>query len=385
MNWQPHLQAALEAQHGKQAYRRRTARLADTPLPYISVNGQSYLNFAGNDYLGLSRDSHVIAAWQQALAQYGAGSGGSPLVTGHTDAHEALENELAGWQGYERALLFPSGFAANQALLLGLLDKHTILLADKYCHASMQEAAALSPAVYRRFAHQRYDILEQQLAEHAGQRVLVASEGVFSMDGDCADITRLHALCREYGAWLLIDDAHGLGVLGEAGKGSAAAAGVKPELLVLTFGKAVGAMGAAVLCSHTVAEYLTQFARHLIYSTAMPPAQATALSAALARVRQGDALRTRLQHHIQTFQTALQQYGLSQYLLPSHTAIQPFLCGSNQAALAAAEKLRTRGLHVPAIRPPTVPQGQARLRITLTAAHKTEHIQTLAESLRHAV
>ncbi|MDO5640325.1 MAG: 8-amino-7-oxononanoate synthase [Neisseria sp.] len=385
MNWQQHLQTALAAQRDKQAYRRRIPRRADTAAPWLESGGRRYLNFAGNDYLGLSRDAAVIAAWQQALAQYGAGSGGSPLVTGHTDAHATLEEQLADWQGYERALLFPSGFAANQALLLGLLDKDAVLLADKYCHASMQEAAALSPARYRRFAHQRYDMLGQQLAEAADKRILVASEGVFSMDGDCADIGRLNALCREYGAWLLLDDAHGIGVLGEEGKGSAAAAGVKPDLLVLTFGKAVGAMGAAVLCSHTVAEYLTQFARHLVYSTAIPPAQAAALSAALMRIRAGDDLRARLQQNIHTFQTTLQQYGLHQRLLPSSTPIQPFVCGSNEAALAAAAALRERGLYVPAIRPPTVPPGRAQLRITLSAAHEEAHILQLAEGLRHAV
>ena len=385
MNWQQHLQTALAAQRDKQAYRRRIARCAETAAPYIDIDNKRYLNFAGNDYLGLSRDEGVIAAWQQALAQYGAGSGGSPLISGHTDAHATLERELAQWQGYERALLFPSGFAANQALLLGLLDKDAVLLADKFCHASMQEAAALSPAVYRRFAHQRYDILEKQLAEYTGKRILVASEGVFSMDGDCADIGRLNALCREHNAWLLIDDAHGLGVLGEEGKGSAAAAGVRPELLVLTFGKAAGLMGAAVLCSDTVAEYLTQSARHLIYSTAIPPAQAAALSAAITRIREADDLRAKLQHHIACFQTALTGCGLNHRLLHSQTAIQPFICGSNEAALDAAAKLRERGLYVPAIRPPTVPQGRAQLRITLSAAHEETHILQLAEGLRHAV
>lgn len=385
MNWQQHLQTALAVQHAKQAYRRRIVRNADTEAPYIGIGGQRYLNFAGNDYLGLSRDEGVIAAWQQALARYGAGSGGSPLVTGHTDAHEALENTLAQWQGYERALLFPSGFAANQALLLGLLGRDDVLLADKYCHASMQEAAALSPAVYRRFAHQRYDILATQLAGYPGKRILVASEGVFSMDGDCADIRRLADLCRPHGAWLLIDDAHGLGILGPEGKGSAAAAGVRPELLVLTFGKAVGLMGAAVLCSNDVAEYLTQFARHLVYSTAMPPAQAAALSAAITRLRQADDLCAKLQHNIRTFQTALQQHGLHERLLPSQTPIQPFVCGSNEAALSAAAALRGRGLYVAAIRPPTVPQGRAQLRITLSAAHEEAHILQLAEGLRHAV
>ncbi len=385
MNWNTHLQAALEARAQAQAYRRRTVRRAGTPPPYLESGGVRYLNFAGNDYLGLSRDAAVIAAWQQALADYGCGSGGSPLVSGHTDAHEYLETQLAGWLGYERALLFPSGYAANQAVLLGLLGKDDVLLADKLCHASMQEAAALSSAVYRRFAHQRYEVLERQLADAQGRRILVASEGVFSMDGDKADIGRLKTLCRRYGAWLLIDDAHGFGVCGPQGRGSAAEAGEQPDILVVTFGKAVGLMGAAVLCSRTVAEYLVQFARHLIYSTAFPPAQAAALSAAIERIKAADGLRAKLQRHIRFFQTALAQGGLAERLLPSETAIQPFVCGSNESALAAAEALRSRGLYVPAIRPPTVPAGRARLRITLSAAHETRHIEALVKGLQDAV
>ncbi|MCS4534614.1 8-amino-7-oxononanoate synthase [Neisseria montereyensis] len=385
MNWNTRLQAALDKQAAQSAYRRRSARRADTLPPYMESGGVRYLNFAGNDYLGLSRDPDVIAAWQQALAQYGTGSGGSPLVTGYTDVHQALEHQLADWLGYESALLFPSGYAANQAVLLGLLQKDDILLADKLCHASMQEAAMLGAARYRRFPHNRYDILEKQLNDHPESAVLIASEGVFSMDGDKADIGRLKTLSEQYGAWLLIDDAHGIGILGEEGRGSAAAVGVCPDILVVTFGKAVGLMGAAVLCSQTVAEYLTQTARHLIYSTAFPPAQAAALAAALRRIRHADDLRAKLRHNIRRFQTALAQAGLADYLMPSETAIQPFVCGSNERALSVSAELRRNGLYVPAIRPPTVPVGSARLRITLTAAHEDTHIDTLVKGLQDAV
>ena len=385
MDWNTHLQAALDSQAAKQAYRRRTARRADTAPPYLESGGKRYLNFAGNDYLGLSRDPGITAAWQQALAQYGTGSGGSPLVSGHTDAHETLENYLADWLGYERAILFPSGYAANQAVLLGLLGKGDVLLADKLCHASMQEAAALGSAQFKRFAHRQYGVLEKQLIEHQGKRILVASEGVFSMDGDTADLGRLKTLCEQYGAWLLLDDAHGFGILGSEGRGSAAAAGVQPDILIVTFGKAVGLMGAAVLCSRIVAEYLTQFARHLIYSTAFPPAQAAALLAALERVRAADDLREKLRGNIRFFQTALSECGLRQRLMPSETPIQPFFCGSNEAALSASAILRGHGLYVPAIRPPTVPAGQARLRITLNAAHEKAHIETLIKGLQDAV
>ena len=385
MSWNSHLQEALQARAHGGSYRRRPVRQAACAQPYIELNGKRYQNFAGNDYLGLSGDTEIIKAWQQALAQYGAGSGGSGHVSGHTDVHEALEQDLSVWLGYERALLFSSGYAANQAVLLGLLGKDDVLLADKLCHASMQEAAMLGAAQYRRFPHQQYDTLAGWLPAYAGRRVLVASEGVFSMDGDSADVCRLHALCRQHGAWLVLDDAHGIGILGEHGAGSASVAGVQPDILIITFGKAVGLMGAAILCSETVAEYLTQYARHLIYSTTMPPAQAAALQTAFRRVREADDLRARLQNNIRYFQVALQQQGLAGKLLPSRTPIQPFICGSNAAALHCAETLRGQGVYAPAIRPPTVPAGQARLRITLSAAHEPTHIDALIQGLCHAV
>ena len=384
MTWLSYLNAALATRHQQHAYRHRTIRQADALLPVCHIDGQRYLNFAANDYLGLSHDETVITAWQHALTRYGVGSGGSALLGAYTDVHASLEHFLANWLGYERALLFPSGFAANQALLLGLLDGDAVLLADKLCHASMQEAAQLSPALVRRFAHQRLDILANYLAQYQGKRILVASEGVFSMDGDQADVQGLSALCQQYGAWLVLDDAHGIGVLGAEGKGSAAAANVLPDVLVLTFGKALGSMGAAVLCNHTTAEYLTQFARHLIYSTAIPPAQAAGLLAAFERIRMADDLRTQLQHNIHLFRQTLSDKGLAHALMPSHTAIQPFFCGSNEMALRLSAQLKERGYYVPAIRPPTVPQGKARLRITLSAAHQPQHILQLCEALYDA-
>ena len=381
MNWLSHFANSLDRQQQQQAYRQRLLRQASSMLPYCMINRQHYLNFASNDYLGLSSDVQIISMWQQALAEYGVGSGGSALLGGYTDAHAQLENFLANWLGYQRAILFPSGFAANQAVLLGLLDRHAVLLADKFCHASMQEAAQLSPACFRRFAHQRLDILANYLAQYQGKRVLIASEGVFSMDGDQADLQSLTQLCQQYGAWLVLDDAHGIGVLGAEGKGSIANANVLPEILIITFGKAVGSMGAAVLCNQITAEYLTQFARHLIYSTAMPPAQAIGLYAAFQRIRTADDLRKQLQHNIQLFRQTLIQKGLEHTLLPSNTAIQPFICGNNETALHLSHQLKAHGLYVPAIRPPTVPQGKARLRITLSASHQPHHIMQLCEVL----
>ncbi|MDO4696123.1 MAG: 8-amino-7-oxononanoate synthase [Neisseria sp.] len=383
--WQQHINQALDNRRQQQALRSRTARQSDTLPPLISHGGKTLLNFGSNDYLGLSRHPDIITAWQQALAEYGCGSTGSPLLCGHTEAHENLESELARWQGYDAALLFAGGFAANQAVLLSLLDKDAVFLGDKLCHASMQEAAALSGALFRRFPHQDYRRLETLLQQYAGRRILVGSEGIFSMDGDSADLCRLQQLCREYGAWLMLDDAHGAGIRGSEGRGSANAAGIKPDILLITFGKAFGCMGSAVLCSRETAVYLTQFARHLVYSTAMPAAQAAALSAALTAVRRADCLRDQLDSNIRLFHRLMRQNGLHNRLIPSASPIQPLICGSNQAALTAAEKMLQQDCYTPAIRPPTVPNAQARLRITLSAAHREAHIIRLCESLHHAL
>lgn len=383
--WQQHINEALDGRRQQQALRSRRVRQSDVSPPFISHGGKTLLNFGSNDYLGLSRSPDITAAWQQALDTYGCGSTGSPLLCGHTAAHDNLERELALWQGYDAALLFASGFAANQAVLLSLLDKDAVFLGDKLCHASMQEAAALSGAIFRRFPHQDYRRLETLLQQYAGRRILVGSEGIFSMDGDSADLCRLQALCRQYGAWLMLDDAHGAGIRGSEGRGSADAAGIKPDILLITFGKAFGSMGAAVLCKRETADYLLQFARHLVYSTAMPPAQAAALSAALNAIRRADGLRGQLQNNIRLFHRLMQQNGLHSQLMPSASPIQPLICGSNKAALSAAAELLCRNCYAPAIRPPTVPNAQARLRITLSAAHREEHIISLCESLHHAL
>ena len=381
MSWQHTIEQALQQQHARQGWRMRTVHAAADRLPYLLINGQNQLNFAGNDYLGLSRHEAVIQAWQHGLSRYGAGSGASGHVVGYTEVHEALEAHLAQWLGYERALLFNSGYAANQALVQALARKDSVLLMDKLCHASLQEAAAQSDALVRRYGHCRHDVLARHLAQHGARNTLVATEGVFSMDGDQPDLLELRRLCDEHGAWLLVDDAHGIGVCGSEGRGSAAAAGIQADILVVTFGKAVGVAGAAVLCRHSTAEYLLQFARHLIYSTAMPPAQALALHEALHQVAKADAARAQLQANIYDFRQRFVSGSLG--LLPSYTPIQPLLCGDNDAVLAAAAALQAQGLWVGAIRPPTVPIGQGRLRITLSAMHQSEHISALLAALEH--
>ncbi|MGQ8706202.1 8-amino-7-oxononanoate synthase [Serratia sp. TSA_198.1] len=378
MSWQQRIEQALEERQQNAAYRHRQVNQGGNGR-HIQLNGERYLNFSGNDYLGLSQDPQVIAAWQQGAQQYGVGSGGSGHVTGFCAAHQALEQQLAEWLGYPRALLFISGYAANQALLAALMQADDRILADRLSHASLLEAAAHSPAQLRRFRHNQPQALAGLLAKPCGGQMLAVTEGVFSMDGDSAPLAELHRLTQAAGAWLMVDDAHGIGVHGEQGRGSCWQQGVRPELLVVTFGKAFGVSGAAVLCDEATAEYLLQFARHLIYSTAMPPAQACALQTALQRIQQGDELRARLQDNIQRFRQGAAQLPLA--LTASVTAIQPLLVGDNQRALDLAQQLRGQGLWVSAIRPPTVPPGGARLRITLTAAHQPQDIDRLLEVL----
>ncbi len=255
----------------------------------LVFNEAVFANFSSNDYLGLANDKELSFAWQKGIELYGNGSGASPLVTGFSPAHQNLESALCDWLGYPRAVLFNSGFSANQAMLFSLLEKGDLLLQDKLNHASLMEAGALSPATMKRFLHNDPQSLSKLLTEEA----LVVTEGVFSMDGDLAPLADLNAVC-EGKAWLAVDDAHGIGVLGEQGSGSCSHANVRPDLLVVTFGKAFGLSGAAILCSEEVGDYLTQFARHHVYSTAMPPSQAYALTHAVGMIQSQDWRREKL-------------------------------------------------------------------------------------------
>ena len=345
----------------------------------VQFRKQSLLNFSSNDYLGLAQDPALVAAWQDGLSRFGAGSGASPLVTGFHSPHQHLQSQLAEWLGFEQALLFSSGFSANQALLFALLQEGDHLLQDKLNHASLIEAGMLSPASMRRFAHNDPSSLARLLSrvpENAPK--LVVTEGVFSMDGDLSPLADIAHVCQQSSSMLVVDDAHGCGVLGTSGRGSCDFAGIKPDILVVTFGKAFGLQGAAILCSHDVAEYLVQFARHFIYSTAMPPAQAHALSTACDIIQRDNWRREKLAEHSDS---------LAQYLSPdveivkTQTPIKPLMVGSSERAVKFADKLRQRGLWVSAIRPPTVPANSARLRITLTAAHKDTEIRALAQAI----
>ena len=375
MSWQQRINTALDERRAANAFRTRIVGESDA-TGFIH-QGQRYCNFSGNDYLGLSRHPAIVEAWQQGAQRYGVGSGGSGHVTGFHQAHHQLEQTLAQWLGYSRALLFISGFSANQAVIGALMQKEDRIVADRLSHASLLEAASLSPATLRRFHHNDVDSLQALLDKPLSGQQLAITEGVFSMDGDRAPLAEIAAAKRN--ALLMVDDAHGIGVVGEGGRGSCAAANVKPDILVVTFGKAFGLSGAAVLCSEDLADYLLQFARHLIYSTAMPPAQAHALQTAVAVIQQADEKRATLQRHIAHFRRQMAAIPLR--LADSETAIQPIIVGDNQRTLQLATSLRERGMWVTAIRPPTVPAGGARLRITLTAAHTESDIDALLEAL----
>jgi len=381
MTWQQRIDSALEQRRASGSFRIRQANQQGSGR-HLVQDGKRYLNFSSNDYLGISQYGKVITAWQHGAEIYGVGSGGSGHVTGYNEAHQQFEAQLADWLGYPRALLFISGFAANQAVITALAEKPDRILADKLSHASLLEAAIHSPAQLRRFAHNDVVSLQNLLAQPIDGQQLVVTEGVFSMDGDAAPLVDIAQTTRNANGLLLVDDAHGIGVIGEEGRGSCYQQQVKPDLLVVTFGKAFGASGAAVLCSESMADYLLQFARHLIYSTAMPPAQAYALSAALSVIRAEDSRRSQLNANIARFRAGASQLPLK--LMASHTAIQPLIVGENEAAVSLASTLRERGFWLTAIRPPTVPQGTARLRVTLTASHTFEDIDRLLEAMYDA-
>ena len=350
---------------------------------YITLNDRRYLNFSSNDYLGLAAQPFLIKAWQEGLDRWGAGSGASPLVTGYTDAHAKLEQTLAEWLQVESVLLFSTGFGANQAVIKALLQKDHTQYQDRLNHASLQEAGAQSPAKMLRFRHNDMAHLASMLQPRSG---LIMSEGVFSMDGDQAPCQQLADLAKQSNNWLMLDDAHGIGVLGEQGRGTLSQQGVAPDrvhIRMATFGKALGVAGAFVGGSRQLTDYLVNFARDYVYSTHMPPAQAHAISAAVAWVKQADAERAHLQALIRQFKVGIAELGL--VAGESSTAIQPLIIGDADKAVSVANKLRERGLWVTAIRPPTVPKGTARLRITLTAAHQPSDISLLLNELKECV
>lgn len=352
----------------------RSMRMVGAGNSTTLTHGDSlFTNFSSNDYLGLATDKELSNAWQKGLNLYGNGSGASPLVTGYSKAHSDLQAALCDWLGFEQAILFSSGFSANQALLFSLLEKDDLLIQDKLNHASLMEAGMLSPATMKRFHHNDAEHLKVIMKQSA----LVVTEGVFSMDGDLAPLADIHAV-TENKSWLAVDDAHGIGVLGSDGRGSCDVANVKPDVLIVTFGKALGLSGAAIMCSKALGEYLTQFARHHVYSTAMPPSQAYALTHAITMVQTQHWRRDKLSDLQGEY---AQHFSSFDGYVETSTPIKPLLIGKSGAALEVANDLKGAGFWLTAIRPPTVPSNSARLRVTLSANHSVTQIKELAKSI----
>jgi 8-amino-7-oxononanoate synthase len=349
----------------------------------LSVDGCEVLHFGSNDYLGLAAEPRVIAAAQDGATRYGVGAGASHLISGHFAAHAALERELAEWVAPcadADALLFSAGYLANLAIVTGLCGRGDAVFGDRLNHACLNDAALLSRAQFSRYRHGALEELQQQLAASRAPRKLICTDAVFSMDGDIAPLPELLDLAERHDAWLVVDDAHGFGVLGEC-RGTLAHFGLASARIVYmgTLGKAAGVAGAFVAAHGAVIDRLLQTARSYVFTTAAPPLLACALRASLALIRSEPERRERLRALVARFRAGAAT--LPWRLLPSVTAIQPLLVGANAAAVAVSDGLWQRGLWIPAIRPPTVPPGTARLRITFSAAHSEADVARLLAAL----
>ena len=365
----------------------RRRRVLESPCGrLVTVDGQNLLNFASNDYLGLAGNPAIAQAMADGALRWGAGSGASHLVSGHLAPHEALEKEIAAFVGFPRALTFSTGYLANLAVTPTFAGRGAAVFADKLNHASLIDAMQLAKAQgadTQRYPHNDMAALEKMLAASSAATKLIVSDAVFSMDGDLAPLPLLFVLAERYDAWLIIDDAHGFGVLGPQGQGSLAHFNLPyhPRLLLMgTLGKAAGVGGAFVAGSATAIDYLLQRGRSYIFTTAAPPAIDCALAASLNIIRQGDALRANLMARIGQLRDGAST--LPWQLMPSATAIQPLIVGSNDAALRLSQALWARGIWAPAIRPPTVPKGTARLRLSISAAHTEADIGQLIDALK---
>lgn len=381
----PDLLERLTQMHAKRAAQsllRRLRRIDAANGARIETGGRTLLNFASNDYLGLAGHPALRAALAAAAARWGVGATAAHLLGGHRAEHVALEAALAQWIGRERTLLFSTGYMANLSVITTLLGAGDLCVEDKWNHASLIDAARLSGATLVRYVHANVASARRQLTTQTAAPALLATDGVFSMDGDVAPLQALAALCRENSATLFVDDAHGFGVLGPHGAGSLAEAGLGQDdapVLMATLGKALGVAGAFVAGSTALIEGLVQFARSYIYTTAMPPALAAAALAAVEVACHEGWRRDKLVQLITHFRHGAAERGIN--LFDSRTPIQPVRIGNSGAALRLSTALEARGFFVPAIRPPTVPAGQARLRVTLTAAHSEADVERLLDAL----
>lgn len=374
------LAARLAERRAADLYRQRP--LLQSPQgPEVVVDGQRLLAFCSNDYLGLANHPEVIAAWLAGAQQWGVGGGASHLVVGHSTPHHAVEEALAELTGRPRALLFSTGYMANLGAITALVGQGDTVLQDRLNHASLLDGGLLSGARFSRYLHNDPTSLASRLSKAAGN-TLVVTDGVFSMDGDLADLPALAGVTRAAGAWLMVDDAHGLGTLGAQGGGIVEHFGLGIDdvpVLIGTLGKGCGTAGAFVAGSDELIETLVQFARPYIYTTSQPPALACATLKSLQLLRRDTWRREHLAALIRKFRLGAEQIGLR--LMDSPTPIQPIMVGDSAKAVELSRMLRERGLLVTAIRPPTVPAGSARLRVTLSAAHSEAQVQLLLNAL----
>jgi 8-amino-7-oxononanoate synthase len=378
--------AERHAEHARASLLRRLRTVEAADGAYVTIGGRRLLNFAGNDYLGLSQHPALREALVAAAAKWGVGATAAHLLGGHREEHAALEESLARWAGRERALLFSDGWMANLGVVAALARDGDVCVQDKLNHASLIDAARLAGCELKRYPHADVEAARRQLASRPDAAALVASDGVFSMDGDVAPLGDLARACADERATLMIDDAHGLGVLGREGAGSIVEAGLSQNdvpILMATLGKALGVAGAFVAGSAALVDALVQSARTFIYTTAMPPALAAAARAAIDVARFEGWRRDRLARLVAHFRVGAAERGFE--LMRSRTPIQPLVVGTSERALAIAAKLEADGFHVPPIRPPTVPEGKARLRITLSALHSESDVERLLAALARAL
>jgi len=368
----------------KQQHRYRQRKVVDNVDGVeIMIDGNRVINFSSNDYLGLSQHPEVVAALQRGVEQYGTGSGAAHLITGHSRAHHQLEEELADFTGYPHALLFSTGYMANLGTISALMGQGDAVFEDRLNHASLIDGGLISGARLQRYLHADVDSLDGKLKSSKANEKLIVTDGVFSMDGNIAPLPELARIADRHDAWLMVDDAHGFGVMGKEGAGSVAHYMLQEEvpIYMATLGKAAGIFGAFVAGSEALIETLIQRSRSYIYTTALPPAIAEALRTSLKIIQHDSERRQRLHSHIKRFRSGASELGLQ--LMSSPTAIQPIIVGEDAAALKVSQQLLERGFMVSAIRPPTVPKGSARLRITLSANHSETQIDQLLEALQN--
>lgn len=380
-----HLKAFLKEKRQQHLY--RSSRISESPQsPHMRIDGKKLLTFCSNDYLGLASHPKITKAFKQAADKYGVGSGAAHLINGHSKEHQLLEEELATFTGRDRALLFSTGYMANIGVVNALMGASDKIFADKLNHASLIDAGLLSKAKMRRYHHNDIEFLQKLYSKNTSKNTMILTDGVFSMDGDIAQAKELAKIAKEQQAWLMVDDAHGFGTLGKRGAGLLEQENLTQTdvpILMATLGKGIGTAGAFVAGNNDLIEYLIQTTRTYIYTTAMPPAIAAATRVSLKLVEDESWRREKLDSLIQQFKQGADELGLK--LMSSDTAIQPIFLGSTEKAVKVSKKLQEKGILLTAIRPPTVPDGTARLRVTFSANHESENIDFLLDCLEKLV